>query len=427
MAEAIGVVSGVLTLAAFAHKSVVKVQETVESFRSHPRLIRELLNELGGLKKLLEELSRAPHIDAEVDLSALQITLEQCSRACDKFETELVTYIARSSHDRASFRDWARFTYRGGDGIEGFRQQLIGYKSTINIALSFANLRTSTITVEAIRSCRGLIEMTTVDLEAHLAEVKHKLDALTSRPAASTDSDVTIIACIEDERLSTEKGLQLCQELSKHIDDIQHRFTTGEQQPSRLFEPYPNSKMLVNDGLNSCKEYLDFSLQRLKKHQQKVADRSDSGVSTGRSSDDKLLLDSLSREADMLQRSLKFCSNVDTYLEERISNIENHAEGDDTIQIMVSTDGRPISGRNRGIGLRLKQAGGHFDTQSLQQVSSDFKAISIHDREDHSAVKPSHTSEANSQATSIPSQKPFSGRGFTLAQEPGHSPNPLGS
>jgi hypothetical protein len=42
--------------------------------------------------------------------------------------------------DRTSFRDWARFKYSGCDSIDGFRQQLIGYKATINVALSFANL-----------------------------------------------------------------------------------------------------------------------------------------------------------------------------------------------------------------------------------------------------------------------------------------------
>jgi hypothetical protein len=48
MAEAIGVISRVLTLAVFAHKSVVKVQETINSFHSHPRLIWDKLVERGG-------------------------------------------------------------------------------------------------------------------------------------------------------------------------------------------------------------------------------------------------------------------------------------------------------------------------------------------------------------------------------------------
>jgi hypothetical protein len=65
-------------------------------------------------------------------------------------------------------------------------------------------------------------------------------------------------------------------------------------------------------------------------------------------------------------------------VEAQISSIENHAEGDDTIQFMVSTDGRPINGKTHGVGDRQKQAGGHFGDTSLQQLSQDFKSIALH-------------------------------------------------
>ncbi|KAK4232665.1 hypothetical protein C8A03DRAFT_20086, partial [Achaetomium macrosporum] len=92
----------------------------------------------------------------------------------------------------------------------------------------------------------------------------------------------------------------------------------------------------------------------------------------------KACFDKLQNEAKVLRRCLDFCSDVDAYVESKISNIENHAEGDDTIQLMVSTDGRPLIGKNHGIGKRQKQAGGHFGEVSLQQVSGDFKSIALH-------------------------------------------------
>jgi hypothetical protein len=140
MAEPIGVASGLLALAAFAFKSSSKLYQTIQTFTSHPRQVRELLAELTALSAVLQKLSQLFGTDVDVDLSALRLTLEQCDRACTDFESELVKYSSRCTEDRTSFRDWARFKYSGCDSIDGFRQQLIGYKATINVALSFANL-----------------------------------------------------------------------------------------------------------------------------------------------------------------------------------------------------------------------------------------------------------------------------------------------
>ncbi|RYC79881.1 hypothetical protein BFJ63_vAg17239 [Fusarium oxysporum f. sp. narcissi] len=427
MAEVIGLLSGLLTLAAVAHKSVIKVQEIVQSFQCLPRQSRELLSELAELSTVLKDLSQAPRGDVEVDLSALRITLEQCSRSCEDFERELKACSSRSSQDRTSFRDWAKLTYRGGNGIEGFRQQLIGYKSTIVVALSFANLRTSTITVEAVQSCRELIETTTIDLEAHLADVKQKLDALACRAVASPEPDKATVEYIENERLSTEKGLQLCLELSQHIDQIQLQYAKEEARTPGLLSPHPTSNMLVSEGLGGCKEYIGFALERLRRHRQKVSERIDAGSPTAVSSDDKLLLDNLNVEADALRHSLNLCSNIDAFLEEKISNIENHAEGDDTIQFMVSTDGKPLNGKNHGVGSRLKQAGGHFKEQSLQQISQDFTTISLHQTGGNKPSRNAPSPAANLETTTVPPGTPFNGRGFTLTPKPGFGPAPSSS
>ncbi|CVL07333.1 uncharacterized protein FMAN_15397 [Fusarium mangiferae] len=325
MAEVVDLGSG-LTLATSARQSIAKVQEAVQSFRCLPRQVRELLSELAELSTILQELSQALGSDVEVDLSALKATLEQCTRSCEEFERELRACNSRSSQDRASLREWAKLTYRGGDGIEGFRQQLIGYKSTIVVVLGFANLRTSTITVEAIRSCRGLIETTTIDLEAHLAEVKQKLDALAYRALSNPESDEATTQYIENERLSTEKGLQLCLELSQHIDQIQLQYTVGEGHTPSLLGPHPTSKRLVSEGLGGC---------------------------------------------------------------------------DDTIQFMVSTDGKPLNGKNHGVGSRLKQAGGHFKEQSPQQISQDFTTISLHQTGGNKPARRTPSPAANSEATML--------------------------
>jgi len=140
MAEAIGFASGLLALSTFAFKSSTKLCKTIQSFSSHPRQVRELLTELGGLVAVLQKLSQLSSIELDVDLTALGMALEQCHEACQDFESELVRYSSRCTGDRTDFRDWAKFKFRGSDSIDGFRQQLVGYKATISIALGFANL-----------------------------------------------------------------------------------------------------------------------------------------------------------------------------------------------------------------------------------------------------------------------------------------------
>ena len=262
-----------------------------------------------------------------------------------------------------------------------------------------------------------MIEETSLDLGDHLAEILEKLESLAA-PDNISDArpDAAIIRRMEDERRSTEKGLELCLQLSQHIDQIQASFTADENL-NDLFNPNPTSRILVGEGLNGCKNYISFSLQRLQKHRQKVIDRLQSNPTSAEFSNDKRLLEDLQNEADNLQNCLKFCSNVDSYLEEQISNIENDAEGDDTIQLMVSTDGKPLKGKNKGKGDRLKQAGGHFDNPTLQQVSKDFRTISVHHKDIKKSTK-EDTPAAVPRAASVPPEGRFNGPGFSLASKP---------
>ena len=139
MAEPLGLASAILALATFALKTSVTLYDDIKSFRSHPKKVRDLLEELRSLEEVLEMLMKTVGAAVEADFSALKIPLQRCGEACEEFGIELARCSTRSSTDRTSFRDWAKMKYMGED-IDGFRQQLAGYKSTINIALADATL-----------------------------------------------------------------------------------------------------------------------------------------------------------------------------------------------------------------------------------------------------------------------------------------------
>ena len=139
MAESIGLASGLLTLATFAFNSSIALHEAVTSFRSHQKRVRDLIDELEALTSVLGPLIETVDAITDIDLSALDLPLLRCGKACEEFQKEISKCLSRSGGSRTSFRDWAKLRYMGDD-IDGFRRLLAGYKSTINIALTDANL-----------------------------------------------------------------------------------------------------------------------------------------------------------------------------------------------------------------------------------------------------------------------------------------------
>jgi hypothetical protein len=142
MAEAIGLASGLLGMASFAFQSSITLYNTVQSFQFHPKRVRDLKEELEALSGVLGSLTErvsATTATTDVDLSALDLPLRQCGNACKDFDKEIMKCSSRSGGSRTSFRDWAKLRYMGDD-IDGFRQLLAGYKSTIIIALTDASL-----------------------------------------------------------------------------------------------------------------------------------------------------------------------------------------------------------------------------------------------------------------------------------------------
>jgi hypothetical protein len=146
MAEAVGLASGVVALATVAFQASVTLHKTIQSFQSHHKRVRDLMDELEALNGVLISLNETLHPTSEVDLSALDIPLRRCGNACKEFQAELLKCLSNSNSVRTSFRDWAKLRYMDDD-IDGFRRLLAGYKLTITIALTDASLYVVQLTI----------------------------------------------------------------------------------------------------------------------------------------------------------------------------------------------------------------------------------------------------------------------------------------
>ena len=138
MAEPISVASGLVALATFALQSSKALYQAIESFKSNPKTIRDLKEELEALDGVLQSLTETV-TNFETHLDALKLPLHRCGTACKDFEAIVARCAAHSGTSKTSFRDWARLKYMGED-ITAFRNMLAGYKSTIIIALGDANM-----------------------------------------------------------------------------------------------------------------------------------------------------------------------------------------------------------------------------------------------------------------------------------------------
>ncbi|PKX91231.1 uncharacterized protein P174DRAFT_515133 [Aspergillus novofumigatus IBT 16806] len=396
MGDPISLACGLLTLATFAFQSSVTLCDTIKSFNTHLRRVQDLMEELQALSDVLGPLTEIVNTNSDTDLSALKLPLLRCGNACKDFEKELLKCSSRSSGNRTSFRDWARIRYMGDD-IDG---------------------RKSSVTAESLKAYQGLIESAKEELEVHLEVIDGKLDAILGKDRAMPDVDNSELRVIQEERLSAEKCLQICSQLSQHISQIQVVHESDHSTPG-LASPDSFPERVTNESLQDCKRNLSLTAEKLEKHMRDLTDRLLAKSKREMTSEEYLDLQRLRDEWDTARQCMDICSKADARLRENASTIENYATGD-SVQFMVSTDGKTIHGKNRGLGWRNRQVGGHLSDVSVQQLSRDMTSMNIRHVESEVQTCATNTPSVPDSAERDEPPHEFKdryGRGFKLAPD----------
>ena len=219
--------------------------------------------------------------------------------------------------------------------------------------------------------------------------------------------------------MSTQKCLQICEQLSEHIDQIQ---LTSNRSASAtgLIGPDEIPERLTNEGLQECRNSLVLTIARLENHMKDIMDRLVSKSKTVITSNDEAAdLARLQEEWETTRQSLNICFKADNHLKDNASTIDNYATGD-AVQFMVSTTGKIIHGKNRGMGWRTRQVGGYLSDASVQQLSRDMSRTSFHNTRNDSSPLRSHTSTAPQSAVDIDHMSEYKaryGQGFKLTSK----------
>ncbi|KAH8658388.1 hypothetical protein BX600DRAFT_65483 [Xylariales sp. PMI_506] len=376
MADAVGLASGLVALATFAFQASVNLRNLIVSYQRHPKSVRDLLDELKALEAVLTQLQEAAPTIQNVDLSALEFPLKRCGAACGEFQKEIERHTTRSGSDRTSFRDWLKLKYMGDD-ISAFGLTLAGYKSTITVALAYATLRQTSATAEMVREYSILVRNAVDDFNQHMESIKGKIEISFANPVTAAaeggDEDLDELEALRAELLSTQKSIEMCTQLSNYLEEIQRNQAQNDPNSGNSSGSESLHSKIVKDGLDDLKEDIQVMVGKLEALMSDLMNRMIEKSKTTTLSEEEVT--DLTRLRDEWETALQ-CRNVyakaDSYLKDHRSVIENYASGDDSVQIMVSTNNKTLRGQNRGFGARLTQVGGHMNDLSFQAFAQNF-------------------------------------------------------
>lgn len=276
--------------------------------------------------------------------------------------------------------------------------------------------RRSLVTAEAIAGYNELLTTARADLEGRLEMIDDKLELMLGQNITASDSEAGEVSQIKEERQSTENCLQICAQLSEHINQIQ--LANMRRSPSSGEESNPDlgsmSERITNDGLQECKDSLTRMAAKLASHEKQLFDRLVDKMN-GSSSSQAAAADiaRLREEWESARQSMDLISSASSQLEKSVSVIENHATGD-AIQFMVSTKGKILHGTNRGLGWRTRQVGGYLDDETVKQISQDMNNLAF--RNSNAAEQLPQSEEAPGSARNAEFKERY-GEGFKLTSQ----------
>lgn len=276
--------------------------------------------------------------------------------------------------------------------------------------------RRSSATAENVEGYSNLLKTARADLEDRLETIIEKLDDIEQRVTGSASGSYEFQQ-IKEEKLSTEKSLQICAQLSAHIEQIQLAVTPSSH-PDDGSDHTSTSDKITREGLEDCKSSLSRMITKLKVHEKELFNRLAQSMSASATSPtDAEAIAGLREEWESTRESMDILSTAGSYLGQSASVIENRAIGD-AFQIMVSANGKVLHGTNRADGWRARQFGGYMNDATVQQLSRDMLNSFTPTRiDDQDRERPTELPKAEPESQRQTDFMERYGKGFKVANE----------
>ncbi|EKJ68745.1 hypothetical protein FPSE_11076 [Fusarium pseudograminearum CS3096] len=346
MAEAVGLASGVLTLVTFAFKSSTVLFKTVRNFKAQDANARALKSELSDLTGVLQSLLETVTNYPDIKFDSLELPLLRCGKTCEEYHKLITRCTKHSDGTRPSVRDWIGQQYLKGDIVD-FKEMLAG---TI-----------TAVTRNAIEEYKDMIDDTTSDLQKHMQRLDERVQSLTAPDTDTVESDSADWLALFEEKESTRKGLQICVELSEHIESLGS--TTKESQQ---FSQQPTADKYIRSSLSSAKSSISLLEARLKSHGSKIDERMDAmKVKQNLSEDDIIQLAQLQETKESIRQCMNVVADAGEDLaKERVNVFEDISMSDNSYGITVSTVKDLVLARRVNLQGQARYVGGQIDQAS---------------------------------------------------------------
>jgi hypothetical protein len=227
-----------------------------------------------------------------------------------------------------------------------------------------------------------MINDTTSDLEEHLQQIDEKLQAISLQGKKISNQDAVEWEQIQEERDCTQKCLDICDQVSAHIDQVQgNSFKDISTPPDASDRPVVTkfsslflAKLVTSNVLKECEQKLASTNSQLKTHLQDINDRLDKQhrQPVGRSKDDAAEQEKIREQLESVKQCLAICARASEKADNnRTIVFDTVSMADDGHQVIVATLGDLISARNITIGARSMQVMGQLTDETIQKLSGD--------------------------------------------------------
>ncbi|KAK6844044.1 hypothetical protein PG987_004904 [Apiospora arundinis] len=334
MADPLSITASVLAVGGFALKSSIALHRIIRGLHSQDRDARALKAEIsdltGVLSSLLDTISANPSLDFEY----LKRPLQRCGNACEEYGKIVARCTKHSSTtSRSSVRDWVTQKYLQGD-INDFRAMLAAHKSTINIALANANLRSA-----------------------------GKIDRLKAGDTTAVDDVAVEWQALLDEKASTQQGIDMCAQLSAQIVRAASASTEHTQ-----FSGRPSAHKHINTGLNEAGKSIQSLVARLQTHEALISSQLEAmSLKDALTEPVAAQLARLQQTKDSVSQCIKIVSEAGEIANERSNVFEDLTLADNSYAFSVSTVNDLVTARRLNLEGRSRHFGGQVTNETVQK------------------------------------------------------------
>ncbi|KAG4435557.1 hypothetical protein IFR05_008968 [Cadophora sp. M221] len=225
--DPLSITASVVGITTAALQSAQFLVKTIDNIKDAPSTIKDLSADLRVVESVLRELNANVQDDSLQIIRSSQIgpAVENCDRACKAFQLQVERWMKHSKEDKIFWISRWKIGLFGPDRIKTFKGQLNDCKSTLNIALTTANLLEVASQKELAKEQKdSILEATEADLEQELTragkemvEIEQSLQRFTvggstERDEESEQSKKELLRELERQQAASTALRNMCEE-----------------------------------------------------------------------------------------------------------------------------------------------------------------------------------------------------------------------